>query len=369
MIGGGEGAFIGAVHRMALAIDGNIDLVAGCFSQSAEKSIAFGLTLGLAEHRCYPSYDTMLASEEKLPKNEQIDFVIIVTPNNTHFEIAKLALNLGFHVFCEKPATVSLHQSIELKQLVEESKLTYALAHTYIAYPMVMEARNRVAQGDIGNIQKVMVDYSQGWLAANYLSADQKQAKWRLSPEQAGISCCMADIGVHGANLAEFIVNDRISDVLADLSSTGNRQLDDDGTVLLRFRHGARGTLSASQVCVGEENNLSIKIYGDSGSIKWHHHEPNTLLIQQGNEPQQLLRNAGAYLSSSSLLHSRTPAGHPQGYVEAFANLYQQFQQQLIKNEVSPLLPTIEQGVAGMAFVEAVVESNTLGNKWIHLSA
>ena len=369
MIGGGEVAFIGAIHRSAAAIDGKIDLVAGAFSQNEEKSISFGRALGLADDRCYGSYQQMIKAESSLPKDQRIDFVTIVTPNNSHYEISKYALKNGFHVFCEKPATMTLNESLELQSVLNATDRVYGLAHTYSAYPMILEARSRVARGDIGKIFKVMVDYTQGWLAPEYIDETQKQASWRLNPDQSGISCCMGDIGVHGANLAEFITTERINHVLADLSSLNDRLLDDDGTVLLKFSNGVKGSLSASQVCVGEENNLTIRIYGENGSLKWQQQEPNTLLMQQANEPVQILRNGGDYLSESTKAFSRTPSGHPQGYIEAFANLYQQFTQQLTRQVTISTLPSIEQAIAGMAFIEAVVESNRQGNQWVKLSA
>jgi predicted dehydrogenase len=369
MIGGCDGAFIGNIHRMAASIDGNIELVAGAFSQDAEKSVSFGLSLGLDKERSYCSYETLIKNEKQLAPEKRLDFISIVTPNKSHFEIAHLALQNGFHVFCEKPATLSLKEALELQSLVKETGLVFAVAHTYSAYPMVTEARQRVVQGDIGKIFKVMVDYSQGWLSPKYLPKDQKQASWRLSPELSGISCCMGDIGIHGANLAEFIIDKRISSVLADLSSSDDRLLDDDGVVLLRFNDEIRGVLSASQICVGEENNLSIRIFGDKGSLKWRQQDPDTLLMQQGNQPLQTLRNGAEYLSDATLAISRTPSGHNQGYIEAFANLYLQFYQQVSQPEAISLLPTIEEGIAGMAFIEAVIESNNHHNTWTKLSA
>ncbi|MBV1909837.1 MAG: Gfo/Idh/MocA family oxidoreductase [Kangiellaceae bacterium] len=369
MIGGGDNAFIGSIHRMAAALSEKIELCAGVFSQDDEKSSNFGLSLGIESGRCYGSYKEMIVKESKLPKKRRIDFVSIVTPNHLHFEIAEFALSYGFHVFCEKPTSLSLNESLKLQQQLKQTELSFAVAHVYTAYPMVIEARNRLANNEIGKINKVVVDYSQGWLSPEYLDTEQKQASWRMSPERAGLSCCMADIGTHAVNIAEFILQQRVDCVLAELTFSNHRPLDDDGSVLLRFRHGAKGILTASQICVGEENNLTIRVYGDKGSIKWQQQTSGTLLLQQAKGPIQILTNGSDYLCDAALALSRTPPGHPQGFIEAFSNLYLLFYKQIVEGDKVDLLPQIEQGVAGLAFIEAVIESNKTGNRWVTLSA
>ena len=280
MVGGGEGAFIGEVHRKAAALDGQIELVCGCFSANADVSLRSGLALGLSEDRVYADYSQMMAAEKALPKSQQMQFVAIVTPNHMHLPVADAALRAGFAVMSDKPATLDVAQALELANIINDTGLNYGLTHTYVGYPMVREAQAQVASGALGRIRKVLVEYPQGWLAT---APDQgnKQAAWRLDPKQAGASCCMGDIGVHAAHLAEFVTGLNIESVCADLSSfVADRALDDDGSVLLRFAQGAKGVLTASQICVGEENALKLRVYGELGGLEWSQQEPNTLWLK-----------------------------------------------------------------------------------------
>lgn len=371
MVGGGNGAFIGAIHRMAAALDGQIELVCGAFSSDPQRARLSGQSLGIADSRCYASYEEMFNKEATLPAEQRMDFVAIVTPNHLHFPVAKMAIQHGFHILSDKPATITLSEALELKALLEKSLCLYGLTHTYSAYPMVKEARQRVIDGQLGKISKVVVEYSQGWLA-NPSIEDNKQAQWRLDPKTAGISCCMADIGVHAANLAEYICNDEISDVCAELVSTvKGRVLDDDGTVLLRFNSGASGVLLASQIAIGEENNLNIRIYGDKASLQWSQQEPNSLWLKFPDQASHMIRAGVGALSPKTMANLRTPAGHPEGYLEAFANLYRDFAAQISALKTGQPLPQlsedmagIKQAIRGMAFIENVVAASQSDTKW-----
>ncbi|MCG7540575.1 Gfo/Idh/MocA family oxidoreductase [Pseudoalteromonas sp. OF7H-1] len=371
MIGGGEGAFIGAVHRIAARLDGQIELVAGAFSAQSNKSLAMGQQLGLNPARCYASYQTLLQQEAELPESERIHFVAIVTPNYLHFPIATAAIEHGFHVLSDKPATLNLSEALRLQTQLQKSNCLYGLTHTYTGYPMVKEARHRIANGELGKIRKVVVEYSQGWLA----SADDensKQASWRLDASKSGVSCCMGDIGVHAANLAEYVSGLEIEALCADLNTVvSGRQLDDDGTVLLRFGNGAKGVLMASQIALGEENNLTLKIYGDKASIEWSQMEPNSLWLRAANAPAQLIRTGVGSLSQAAISATRVPAGHPEGYLEAFANIYLNFanlirahQQQANVQHEEFDVPSINAAVRGMAFIENAVAASAKDTKW-----
>lgn len=372
MVGGGEGAFIGAVHRMAASLDGKIELVSGAFSRDPGKSVASGAALNLPPARCYPDYQTMMETEAALPESQRMDFVAIVTPNNLHYPVAKLALKRGFHVMSDKPATLDLAEALSLRELVLGSGLLYGLTHVYTGYPMVKEARELVAAGTLGKLRKVLVEYSQGWLADRQEDADNKQAAWRLDPAQAGPSSCMGDIGVHAANLAEYVAGVQISQLCSELNAfVEGRKLDDDGAMLLRFDNGARGVLVASQVAVGEENDLRIRVYGDAGGLEWSQQEPNTLCLKWPDRPAQILRTGGGYLGSLAQANTRTPGGHPEGYLEAFANLYRNFAEQIVarkeKREPAAIaldLPGIEEAVRGMAFIEVAVAASASETKW-----
>lgn len=365
MVGGGEGAFIGGIHRLAAQMDGQIELVSGAFSSKPEKAKVFGKTLFLEDERCYASYEEMFAQEAKLDSSKRMELVAIVTPNHLHFPVAKMALEHGFNVISDKPATLTLAEAITLKTIIEQTGLLYGLTHTYTGYPMVKEAKHRIAQGQLGQIKKVIVEYPQGWLASKN-DESSKQASWRLDPNQAGISCCMADIGVHAANLAEYITGLKVSSLCADLTTNvDGRVLDDDGTVMLRFDSGAHGLLLASQVCVGEENSLKIRVYGDEASIEWSQLEPNSLWLKFPEQASQLLRTGVGQLASATQAAMRTPAGHPEGYLEAFANIYLQFSLQIRQaNTCENTVPGIDEAIRGMAFIENVVAASQSELKW-----
>lgn len=372
MVGGGEGAFIGAVHRMAAGIDGEIELVCGAFSRNAERSRRSGEALYLPAARVYDDYQTMMTAEAALPADERMQFVAVVTPNHQHFPVAQAALAAGFHVLSDKPATLSLSEALALRDTVAQTGLLYGLTHTYNGYPLVKEARARVAAGELGHIRKVVVEYPQGWLADRQEDEDNKQAAWRLDPAQAGISSCMGDIGVHAANLAEYVTGLHISQLCSDLSSfVGGRTLDDDGAILLRFGNGAKGVLSASQVSVGEENALSIRVYGEKGGLEWNQQEPNTLWLKWPDQPTQMLRTGGGYLGEQAAQNTRTPMGHPEGYLEAFANIYVAFAGQIRAQESGAALdarsvdcPGIAEAVRGMTFIELAVAASNSDTKW-----
>lgn len=366
MVGGGEGAFIGAVHRLAANLDGQIELVCGAFSSDPQRSIASGQALGLPAARIYEDFHAMFATEQALPVEQRMEFVAIVTPNHLHFPVATAALSHGFHVLSDKPATLNLSQALALRDQLAGQALQYGLTHTYLGYPMVLEAKLRVAAGQLGTIRKVMVQYPQGWLARREEDTDNKQARWRLDPTQAGVSSCMGDIGVHAFNLAEYISGSQVTELCADLTSfVSGRTLDDDGSVLLRFEGGAKGVLSASQVSVGEENGLAIAIYGEQGGLKWQQQEPNTLWWMPQDEPVQMLRTGGGYLAEQTGTLIRTPMGHPEGYIEAFANLYLDFARQVSGGDNSlQLCPGVEAAVRGMGFIELAVAASASDQKW-----
>jgi predicted dehydrogenase len=374
MVGGGKGAFIGAVHRIAAQMDNQIELVCGAFSSNPQNAIASGKSLFLDESRCYESYQTMFKEEAALSPDKRMDMVVIVTPNHLHFPVAKMALEHGFHVMSDKPATVDLAQALALKKIIDDSNLLYGLTHTYSGYPMVKEAKSRILQGQLGKIKKIVVEYPQGWLATKS-DESGKQASWRLDPKQAGISCCMGDIGVHAANLAEYVSGLNITSLCADLSANvDGRVLDDDGTVLLRFDSGAHGVLLASQICVGEENSLKLRVYGEHASIEWSQLEPNSLCMKFADQPQQLIRAGVGTMCELTQANLRTPAGHPEGYLEAFANIYTQFSYQ-IRNHIftdyhyensaaANDVPGINEAIRGMAFIENVVSASQSELKW-----
>lgn len=371
MVGGAEGAFIGAIHRIAARLDGLIDLVAGSFSSDPMRSKTTAEILGIERTRNYDSYQQMFIEEAKLPEDKRIDFVVIVTPNHLHFSIAKLALESGFHVLSDKPATLNLQEALILEQTLNQTQCLYGLTHTYTGYPMVKEARHRITKGELGNIRKVVVEYSQGWLATNE-DEQGKQAKWRLDPEKAGISCCIADIGVHAANLVEYVSGLEITSLCADLNHVlPGRTLDDDGTVLLRFNNQAKGVLLASQIALGEENNLNLRIYGDKASIEWNQMEPNSLWLKSHNAPSVLLRSGISLKSTAAQNALRTPAGHPEGYLEAFANIYVNFAKQIKAKRLAEIatneqfdVPGIKQAIRGMAFIENAVAASAKDSKW-----
>lgn len=379
MIGGGQGAFIGQVHRIAARIDGQVELVCGAFSSDAERSRVSGQELGLPASRSYASYAEMLREELKLPVEQRMEFVTIVTPNHVHFPAAKAALEAGFHVLSDKPATLNLAEAKELAKIVRQTGRLYGLTHNYTGYPLVKEARALVQQGAIGAVRKVVVEYPQGWLARP-IEGENKQAQWRTDPQRSGAAGCMGDIGTHAENLAEYVTGLKISELAADLTCfVEGRPLDDDGSVLLRFEGGAKGLLHASQICVGEENNLKLRVYGEKGGLQWDQQEPNTLLVHREGEPTQLYRTGHEYLCAAARHAARTPPGHPEGYLEAFANIYRAFAGHIVARaegtpagDIPPEVidyPTIEDGVRGMAFIEAVVRSSASNAAWEKLEA
>lgn len=372
MIGGGKNAFIGAVHRIAANMDGLIELHCGAFSSSADLSLESGKELGLTEDKCYESYAKMIEAEAKLPLGERMDFVSIVTPNHAHFAPAMLALENGFHVVLDKPMTLTLAEAKLLEQKVKETGLYLCLTHTYAGYPMVKQARNMIAENQLGTIRKIMVEYPQGWLSSDFENGGNKQAVWRTDPSKSGISGCMGDIGTHAAHLAEYISGLKITQLCADINTVvAGRRLDDDGNVLLKFDNGANGILVASQIAAGEENSLKIKVYGEKGGLEWHQMEPNTLILKWLDAPVQLYRTGNGYLSAIAAFNTRTPSGHPEGYLEAFGNLYKSFaltlQSKLEGKEPSVNMldfPTATDGVRGMAFIENVIASGKSTQKW-----
>lgn len=364
MVGGGEGAFIGAVHRMAARLDDSFELVCGAFSRDADRSRRSGAALGLPAVRCYDDYPGMMAREAALPPDQRMQCVVIVTPNRTHLPIALAAIAGGFHVLSDKPATASLDECRMLAGKLRRSGLAYGLTHPYSAYPMIREARARIARGDFGTVRKVLVEYTQGWLATPLEKTGNKQAAWRLDPAEAGISCCMGDIGVHAFQLAEFVSGLVVDELCADLNSTvEGRQLDDDGTVLLRFSNGASGVLVASQICIGDENNLRLRVYGDRASLDWQQMEPNTLWVKTLEGPAQRVRTGMPGTGPESAAAQRIPAGHPEGYIEAFANLYREFAG-AVRDGTPTLVPGIDTALRGMAFVETAVASSAAGTAW-----
>jgi predicted dehydrogenase len=375
MIGGGRNAFIGAVHRIAANMDGLIELVCGAFSTDPANSGQTGQDLFLPPGRVYRDFEEMILKEKALPQDERMDFVVIVTPNHVHFAPAMMALENGFPVVIEKPMVFSLAEAKKLQKKVKETGLLLCLTHTYAGYPMVKQARQMVKDGVFGKIRKIYVEYPQGWLSRLSEKEGSKQAAWRTDPARSGKAGCMGDIGTHAAHLAEYISGLQIKQLCADLSIfVDGRALDDDGNVLLRFDNGATGVLFASQVAAGEENALKIRLYGEKGGLEWAQQEPNTLLVKWLDSPTQILRagsNYGDRLSSYAVHNCRTPGGHPEGYLEAFGNLYRNFALTLIARldgktppkEVSDF-PGVDEGVRGMAFIENVVKSNESLEKW-----
>ena len=374
MIGGGPGSFIGAVHRIAANLDGQIELVCGCFSSKPEKSRATGESLFLPPERVYASWEEMLEKEALLPEGERMDFVSIVTPNHVHFAPAMMALDKGFHVALDKPMTFSLEEAKQLAAKVKETGKLFLLTHTYTGYPMVKEARHRVLNGDLGKVRRIYVEYPQGWLY-NDCAATNKQAAWRVDPNRSGKAGCMGDIGAHAFNLAEYITGLKATEICGELQTfVPDRLLDDDGAALIRYEGGARGVLMASQIAVGCENSLKIRVFGEKGGLEWRQEEPNTLILRWPDRPAEIVRTNNGYVSGISAYNSRVPAGHPEGYLEAFANLYRNFATALRAKqegkEPAPEaldFPSAEEGVRGMRFIETIVSTNNTDAKWLKL--
>ncbi len=377
MVGGGRGAFIGAVHRMAALMDGHIDMVCGALSSDPEKARLSGLDWYLPEDRSYGSFKEMIEKEKKLSEEVRMDFVSIVTPNYLHYEPARLAMENGFHVVCDKPLSFDRNEAEELSGLADKTGLVFALTHTYTGYPMVKEARDILQSGKIGKIRKVIVEYPQGWLSTALESTGQKQADWRTDPKRSGKGGGTGDIGTHAGNLAEYITGLKITELCADVTIyVKGRLLDDDANVLIHMENNVKGVIHYSQICAGEENDINIRVYCEKGGIEWHHHEPNTLLIKHLDRPAEIYR-AGAdksYLGSGAMVHQRTPGGHPEGYLEAFANIYRnvamviQARNEGVKPDPHYLdFPTVYDGVRGMRFIDAVIKSGEYNAQWVEV--
>jgi len=363
MVGGGPGAFIGPVHRIAAELDGKIELVAGAFSQSAERSRAAGEAYKIDPDRAYPDYNSMLEAERK--RRDPIDFVAIVTPNHLHSPVALASLAAGFPVMSDKPATATYIEAVELEKAVAKSGLPYGLTHTYAGYALVRDARAMCADGKLGKIRKIAVEYLQGWLTKPIETSGQKQAAWRSDPAQSGLGGCIGDIGVHAFHLAEYVTGLKVVGLNASLLSVvPGRKLDDDCTALLRMSNDAQGVLMTSQIAAGEGNGLRLRVYGENGSLDWRQEDPNRLRAKWVDGPEEIRHAAGGYLGAEARAVTRLPGGHPEGYLEAFAVLYREFADVLIawqqsrKSEIPSTLPGIEAGVRGMRFIDRAIESS-----------
>ncbi|PJJ79103.1 Gfo/Idh/MocA family protein [Mucilaginibacter auburnensis] len=372
MVGGGQGAFIGAVHRIAARIDDDYELVCGAFSSNAEKSKASGIALGIAADRAYGSYEELIEKEKQLPEDQRVQVISIVTPNHAHFGPTKMALENGFHVILDKPMTFSLEEAKELEKVVAASDKLFCLTHTYTGYPMVKEARQLVRTGKLGTIRKVYVEYPQGWLSSFLEGGDNKQASWRTDPGKSGIAGCMGDIGTHAFNLCEYITGLETTQICADLNIVvEGRKLDDDGSVLMKLNNGASVVLTASQIAIGEENNVKIRVYGDKAGLEWEQWDANTLKVKYADKPTEIWRTGAGYVSSFASHNTRTPGGHPEGYLEAFANLYHNFALTIKAglegkeaSEEAQDFPGVKEGLRGMAFIENVIASGKSDVKW-----
>jgi predicted dehydrogenase len=376
MVGGGRDAFIGGVHRMAARLDGEIELVAGAFSSDPEKAKRSGEDLSLESERVYRDYQTMVETEARLPVGKRIDFVSIVTPNHLHFPVAKLFLEAGFNVVCDKPMTFDLGEALALRDLVKKSGKIFVLTHNYTGYPMVKEARELVQRGALGTILKVVAQYPQGWLLRPIDAEGQKQAVWRTNPEQAGASACVADIGTHAENLARYITSLRIEELCADFTTfVEGRRLEDDASLLLRYKGGARGVLCASQILAGEENDFNIRVYGTKASLEWHQESPDHLIVKYPDAPRQVLRRGSPYVSDAARRATRLPPGGPEAFIEAFANIYREAARAIraeVNGDLTPEdldFPTVDDGLEGMAFITTAVQSAKAGGIWAKMPA
>lgn len=369
MAGGGEGAFIGAIHRMAAAIDGEWQLVCGSFSADNARNARSGATLDLQPERVYADIAALLAGEQALPAAERMQALAIVTPNHLHAPMAIAALDAGFDVISEKPMALDLAEAKTIAAAVNRSGRRYALTFTYSGYPLVEEARLRVARGDFGKIRLVQVEYSQGWLSRPIDSEGNKQAEWRTDPARAGLGGCLGDIGTHAFQLAEHVSGLRVDMLSAELTThVPGRRLDDDVSALLRFEGEANGTLRASQVAAGDENGLRIRIHGELGGLDWSQMEPNSLTLRWLDQPAQIVRTGGPDMSPEALARTRTPAGHPEGYLEAFANIYKAVAADIRSDGASSWYPGLADGLRTMAFVQAMIENSASDRKWTRIS-
>ena len=374
MVGGGSDAFIGAIHRLAAFMDNQCELVCGCFSVDPDISLSSGKSYFLPDNRVYRTYQEMFEKEMQVPADQRMDFVSIVTPNFWHFEPAMMALERGFHVVVDKPITFTLEQAKQLKAKVEKTGLTLALTHTYSGYPAVKEAKMRIARGDFGQIRKIYVEYPQGWLASRIELEGGNNAGWRTDPKRSGKAGCMGDIGTHAWHLSEYVTGLKVTELCAELKAfVPGRPIDDDGAALLRFENGATGVLIASQVAAGEENAITIRVYGEKGGIEWQQHEPNTMIVKWAAKPAEIVRVGNGYMGDVAKHNTRTPGGHPEGYLEAFANIYRNFantvQAKIAGEQPDPQwadFPTVDDGVRGMQFIETVVTAGYDDNqKWV----
>jgi len=370
MVGGGSGAFIGAVHRMAAALDGRFEFIAGALSSTPERSVASGRELGLAGDRAYATWREMLEAESRRGEGERVDVVSIVTPNDSHFEIARAFVHAGFHVICDKPMVTTSAQARELVEVVEASEVVLAVSYNYTGYPMVKQAAELVRTGQIGEVRKVFAEYHQGWLARDLEASGQKQASWRTDPSRAGLGGAIGDIGTHAENLLSSVTGLGIEAVCAELTAfVPGRALDDDASVLMRLSGGARAVLTASQVCIGEENNFSLRVHGTRGSVMWRQEEPNSLTLCRDDGSRQVLTRGGVGLGAAAMGATRLPSGHPEGFIEAFANIYRAVADDIEGRRAgkSPQVryPTVHDGARGVAFVERVVESARAGGAWV----
>ena len=373
MIGGGKDAFIGAVQRLAFNMDGQVEMVAGALSINPDIAIDSGKSLYLDEDRIYTDYKVMLEKEAAMPAERRLDFVSIVTPNFVHFDPAMMALDKGFSVVIEKPITFSLDQAKQLKEKLAATGQTLLLCHTYTGYPMVKQAKQLIRSGIFGKIRKVYVEYPQGWLSTLLEKTGQAQASWRTDPKKSGAAGSMGDIGTHAFNLAEYVTGLQVTSICADLNIVvEGRMLDDDGAAFLKFSNGASGVLMATQVAAGEENNVKIRVYGEKGGLEWKQEDANSLLVKWLDKPTEIYRTGTGYANYFAAHNSRTPAGHPEGYLEAFANLYRNFTLTLrakLEGETPKEewldFPGVEEGIRGMAFIENVVKSGKADEKWI----
>lgn len=376
MIGGGRDSFIGSVHRMAATLDGQCELVSGVFSGTPERSRTEGEALHLSPERVHGTFDEMVEDEKRRHESERIDFVSIVVPNHLHLGFACLALESGIPVVCDKPVTRTLAEARQLEAVIKRAGLPFALTHNYTGYPMVKEARDLVRSGRLGKIRKLVVEYPQGGLSTRVEAEGNKRAIWRTDPARSGPACCMADIGTHAENLAEYVTGLKITELCADLTTfVAGRRLDDDGSVLLRFEGGARGILYASKISAGEENGLRIRVYGEKGGLEWEQMQPNSLWVKWLDRPVEIYRAGTRYLSEGARLAARLPAGHPEGFIEAFANIYRNYFAVLRAyiaheepNSQNADFPGIADGIRGMEFIETVVASAQSEQKWTRFS-
>jgi len=372
MVGGGQGAFIGAVHRKAMALDGQMELVAGALSSDPERALASGRELGLADGRSHGRWQDLLADELKRPAHERIDFVSIVTPNHVHFPVAHAFAEAGIHVVCDKPLVHSSEEARALERAAHRSGCVFGVTYNYTGYPMVREARELVAKGLIGELRKVIVEYNQGWLATNLEATGQKQADWRTDPARSGLAGAIGDIGSHAENLVATVTGLELESICADLTTfVPGRRLDDDGNVLLRFTNGARGVLIASQIEVGCENDLRLRVFGTQGTLTWHQEEPNRLVHQPIDGPARVLTRGSPWLGEAARRATRLPTGHPEAFLEAFANVYlgvaadiRAVQAGQVPDPLEADYPRLADGVRGVRFIEKVVESAASQAKW-----